>query len=696
MASYVTDGGNNFTTLSAFLNNADADGTDNAYFTSDDGFIPTSSSSVVNTGTSTGTPSTDILGNSRSGNTDIGAYEYTVLTAPEINVKGKNVSIADGDITPTLLDSTDMGSIAGGNIKRRYKIFNTGTAALTISSIISSGSHASDFVISGAPSSIAAGDSARFTITFTPAATGLRIATITINNNDANEAAYDFAISGNLTNCQVHNSSYNDTMTNTTNDSSAFNCANWKSGKTPDSMVNIRILSGAELKIRPSEILNVHNIFIENGGKLLISGGTLKVFGSIETVQSQALFATSGAIIFMGSDTNKIIDCIPRIYNLEINKSSGIVLFSGYGGLEVKNHVEFKKGIIRKDPINGGGDLEVMVGGTTNEGNPQSYAACQIRKYGNTDFIFPIGKGNIWARCAINNFTGTTCAAEYFDEGLGQYDTTSPLHHVSEKEYWDISPDAGSADIKLYWENDDYSGIDLSQTSSNLRVAHFNSFTNKWEDMGNAAISYSNNGWITSNNVNDFSPFTFGSLISAIPLPVEFISFTAKKVSNTSALLKWQTANEVNNNYFEVERSLDGVNFIKIGNVKAAENAQNTESYQYLDNSITAGKVNVFYRIKQVDVNGKTASTNIQAVNFNQAKEEIKIYPNPVNNLLNIELTSDSETAQITIIDAMGKVVLSTSIHQNTSLNLGELASGIYSITIISNEKTESFKIMKQ
>jgi hypothetical protein len=136
-------------------------------------------------------------------------------------------------------------------------------------------------------------------------------------------------------------------MTNTANDSSAFNCANWKSGKTPDSMVNIRIISGAELKIRPGELLKVHDIYIENGGKLLMSGGILKIYGSLETVQTQAMFTDSGKVIFSGTDTNKIINCIPRIFIAEINKPSGIVWLDG-GGLEIKNHINFTKGIVRK------------------------------------------------------------------------------------------------------------------------------------------------------------------------------------------------------------------------------------------------------------------------------------------------------------------------------------------------------------
>lgn len=124
---------------------------------------------------------------------------FTVVAAgtnicgyPEINIQGNNVSIIAGDTIPSSSDSTDFGS--GSPKVRRFKIFNSGTGPLTISSIVSSGTNASDFVISGAPSSIAAGDSASFNVTFTSGGSGTRTARITVNNSDCDELAYVFAI----------------------------------------------------------------------------------------------------------------------------------------------------------------------------------------------------------------------------------------------------------------------------------------------------------------------------------------------------------------------------------------------------------------------------------------------------------------------------------------------------------------------
>ncbi|MGV3629822.1 MAG: choice-of-anchor D domain-containing protein, partial [Bacteroidota bacterium] len=126
------------------------------------------------------------------------AFNWTV-TAPEANIKGNSVSIVDGDPSPTTTDHSDFStqSVCSGTVIRTYTVENTGTRAMTISSVNISGTHSADFTVTSSPaSSVAAGGSTTFQVTFNPSASGTRSATITVNCNDANEAAYDFAIQG--------------------------------------------------------------------------------------------------------------------------------------------------------------------------------------------------------------------------------------------------------------------------------------------------------------------------------------------------------------------------------------------------------------------------------------------------------------------------------------------------------------------
>ncbi len=121
---------------------------------------------------------------------------------PEIDIQGNSISIVDGDTTPSLLDDTDFGSELVGNIiAKTFTIENSGVDPLTLTGaspyIVISGANAADFSVSVVPSgTIAASGTTTFEITFQPSALGLRTATLSIDNNDADENPYNFNIQG--------------------------------------------------------------------------------------------------------------------------------------------------------------------------------------------------------------------------------------------------------------------------------------------------------------------------------------------------------------------------------------------------------------------------------------------------------------------------------------------------------------------
>ena len=116
---------------------------------------------------------------------------------PDANVQGNSMNIADGDATPGPgNDDTDFGNVTvGNNLVRTFTLQNTGTADLSVSSIMSNNALFTIGALTPA-SPIPMGMSATFTVTFSPVAVGVQNATITINNNDCDEGVYDFAITG--------------------------------------------------------------------------------------------------------------------------------------------------------------------------------------------------------------------------------------------------------------------------------------------------------------------------------------------------------------------------------------------------------------------------------------------------------------------------------------------------------------------
>ncbi len=137
-----------------------------------------------------------------SDDSDEASFDFAIRgtgTNAEANVTGNGVTIVDGDTTPAAADHTAFGTtdILAGTITRTFTIQNAGTTTLTVGTPALSGTGAAQFSISTMPAtSVAAGSSTTFSVTFNPSATGTQSAVITFTNNDGDENPYNFAISG--------------------------------------------------------------------------------------------------------------------------------------------------------------------------------------------------------------------------------------------------------------------------------------------------------------------------------------------------------------------------------------------------------------------------------------------------------------------------------------------------------------------
>ena len=130
------------------------------------------------------------------------SYTPPVINPQEMDVQGNSTSIVDGDATPATSDSTDFGSVTVGQDRSvTYTISNSGDVALTLSGtpkVAVGGTNAADFSVTTQPTSpvSAGGGTTTFVVKFTPSATGVRSATLSIANDDSNENPYNFSIQG--------------------------------------------------------------------------------------------------------------------------------------------------------------------------------------------------------------------------------------------------------------------------------------------------------------------------------------------------------------------------------------------------------------------------------------------------------------------------------------------------------------------
>jgi predicted outer membrane repeat protein len=169
-----------------------------------------------------------------------------------------------------------------------------------------------------------------------------------------------------------------------------------------------------------------------------------------------------------------------------------------------------------------------------------------------------------------------------------------------------------------------------------------------------------------------------GSFEIGTSLPVELVSF-AGRVTDRGHLLTWITASETNNEGFEIERSTDGKNWKNLDFVAGNGSTQQTHAYNFLDDQPLHG-IN-YYRLKQMDFDGIFEYSNIVNVNYELGIKnyELKVFPNPVQNELNIV---DGQ-GQATIYNLLGQEVRTFNVQTSSfKINTTDLPKGQYILHI--------------
>lgn len=182
---------------------------------------------------------------------------------------------------------------------------------------------------------------------------------------------------------------------------------------------------------------------------------------------------------------------------------------------------------------------------------------------------------------------------------------------------------------------------------------------------------------------------------TSTPLPIQLLNFTAINQNNQNVLLTWQTAQEENNDHFDVERSSDGTKFDKILTVKGAGNSSSITTYSAMDNAPVRGFD--FYRLKQVDTDGRFAYSEIKMVKFGVGVEPL-IYPNPVNTVFTAVPGSDL-IREIVIYNAQGRAVqfaMGNSTEAAMKVNVSLLPIGVYFLKVKTDSQIFQYKIVRQ
>ncbi len=199
------------------------------------------------------------------------------------------------------------------------------------------------------------------------------------------------------------------------------------------------------------------------------------------------------------------------------------------------------------------------------------------------------------------------------------------------------------------------------------------------------------------------SAYSFVPLNGVSILIVKFTSFSATKKDN-DALLNWSVVNEsANAKMYEVERSVDGANFEKINSITPLNNGSSSNVYNIKDENLSAIKNNglIYYRIKQIDQDGKFTYSEIRSVKTNDKSGGLQVYPNPVKDFTTVRVEAqDAAQTTLLLMNAEGKQIQSLPMNLQKGLNakkidLSNVAAGTYLLKAEIAGETKTISLIK-
>jgi hypothetical protein len=321
-----------------------------------------------------------------------------------------------------------------------------------------------------------------------------------------------------------------------------------------------------------------------------------------------------------------------------------------------------------------------------------------VRKYGSTQFVFPVGDNSFYGPFAASGdgttgayYHGDPSVAITSDLGGGNYPVLPAggpfpvatfeiaLESVSPIEYWDIDG-SSLTPLTLTWD----AGSDISTLTggqlSKLTIAGWNgtewvaipSLIDAASILGGTSDLVAGSITTTASIAPDtYTAYTFASRDT--PLPVTLASFVVVREGST-ALLAWSTTEETNSDRFEIERSRNGDNWKTIGTVESIGDNKALTSYHFVDASLAPGDENL-YRLRMVDNDGTFTYSRIRSVRF-ESPDDRFVYPNPVSDRLFIR--NFTRILSTRILDMNGRTVTRPDDLSDGVVNVSKLTTGIY------------------
>lgn len=424
--------------------------------------------------------------------------------------------------------------------------------------------------------------------------------------------------------------------------------------------------SGAKVVVRDSPQIVINDGKFKNDGDFTAGSGTVHITGDTDVANS-----TIGGM------------AVTSFNNLNINKTSNDVRLDF--DIKVVGNIEMNGGllILNYSDIELGGDII----GETESNRITGTAGGAIIKSLELDTPTGANPGNLGAEITSPINLGMTMIrrSHVQMENDGNY---------SIDRRYDISPENEfglDATVRFHYFDAELSTL----VENDLEMWNYDGL--EWESFG-SENSHTTENWIEASGFTSFHTITLAENMAQI-LPIELVRFDAIVNEEKKVNLNWTTAAEINNDYFTIERSKDGVQFEQIEDIQGAGNSLQIRDYKTVDPNPYSGVS--YYRLLQTDFDGTRSHSEIRAVNI-QLNQKYTIYPNPLQEVLHIVgIASSKGKTNIEIFDALGRIVYSKQLEMGENVNSIDIAevskfeAGNYFLNIQTFDEVFNFNLVK-
>lgn len=447
---------------------------------------------------------------------------------------------------------------------------------------------------------------------------------------------------------------------------------------------------GAVLKISNTANVNVTNGHVTNKNSGQINNdGTLEL--DLDFTQNTSATYTGGATSWLGfegsANQNMTSDAAVNVTRLHVDNGNRLILNNQLNistTLDLDNNGSVQLGT---------NNVIMASGSTITNYDASNYVITDgtgilQREVGGSNVEFPVGNGAYNPAILNNSGTIDDFQVRVVDQVLIQGTTGSPVTTDVVDRTWmidEVVAGGSNLSMTLQW----ISGEELGTFDrTNSGVSHHISGTTWDEPAFSNATNVGVNTWTqTRSGFTSFSPFTVSSVNSS--LPVELIDFEAIRRNQEIVDLTWNTASELNNSGFYIERMIgEEGTFQAIDFIEGNGTTSQLSNYRFAD--LNDSQKISYYRLKQVDFNGNFEYSETRSV---QGNLELTAFPNPTSTHLTV-VGSKTELSNIELYTLQGKCVTVPAVlgKDACTLSLEDLQPGVYLV----RTPNQSFRVVKQ